>query len=89
GRVEDIVAAAEAGDAGFPAGAAGKVRAARDYLAVAPAAVRGRLDVPLDVIDDGLYTEPRDPARLAELAADLGLANSVGRVQKAIAAALA
>ena len=36
GTIEDIVAAADSGDDGFPAGAAGKVRAARDYLAVAP-----------------------------------------------------
>jgi 5'-3' exonuclease len=85
GPIEKIVTAAEAGDDGFPAGAAGKVRAAGDYLAVAPAAVRGRLDVPLDVIDDRLYAEPRDADRLDELAADLGIRNSVDRLQKAIA----
>ena len=72
GAVEEIVAAAQAGDDGFPAGSAGKVRAAHDYLAVAPAAVRGRIDVPLDVIDDRLYPEPRDAGRLDELAGDAG-----------------
>jgi 5'-3' exonuclease len=88
GSTEDIVAAALSGDDGFPAGAAGKVRAAQDYLAVAPGAVRGRLDVPLDVIDDALYLEPRDPARLDELADTLGVDSSVQRMRKAIATAL-
>lgn len=88
GRIEDIVAAAAEGDHGFPAGAAGKVRAARDYLAVAPAAVRGRLDVPLDEIDDALPSTPRDPDRLAELAGNLGVSSSVVRLQKAITTAL-
>jgi 5''-3'' exonuclease (including N-terminal domain of PolI) len=85
GRIEDILAAAQDGDDGFPAGAAGKVRAAADYLAVAPAAVRGRIDVPLDVIDDRLYEEPRDAARLAALAAEFGVESSIGRLQKSIA----
>ena len=88
GSTENIVAAALSGDDGFPAGAAGKVRAAQDYLAVAPGAVRGRLDVPLDVIDDALYLEPRDPARLDELAGALGVDSSVQRMRKAIATAL-
>ena len=85
GSIEQIMAAAETGDDGFPAGAAGRVRAAKDYLAVAPAAVRGRLDVPLDVIDDALYPEPRDADELAELAGSLGVTSSVERLQKAIA----
>ncbi len=89
GAIEAIVAAADAGDEGFPAGAAGKVRAAREYLAVAPAAVRGRVDVPLDDLDDALPSVSRDPARLAELTEALGIANSVRRLQAAIAAARA
>jgi 5'-3' exonuclease len=88
GSIEAMLEAAATGDDGFPAGAAGKVRAAKDYLAVAPAAVRGRLDVPLDVIDDALYVEPRDAVRLDELAAELGIASSVERMKKAIAAAV-
>jgi 5'-3' exonuclease len=89
GSTEAIIEAAAAGDDGFPAGAAGKVRAATEYLAVAPQAVRGRLDVPLDVIDDALYPEPRDGDRLDELAAELGIRSSVDRLQKAIGKALA
>lgn len=88
GRIEDIVAAAGSGDDGFPAGAAGKVRTALDYLAVAPAAVRSRLDVPVDEVADDLPAEPRDAGRLAELAAELGVENSVERMRKAIAKAI-
>ncbi|HET6876785.1 MAG TPA: 5'-3' exonuclease [Jatrophihabitans sp.] len=88
GSIEQIVAAAVSGDDGFPAGAAGRIRAARDYLAVAPAAVRGRVDAPVPDVDDALPTEPRDPQRLAELAAELGVARSVERLTKAVAAAL-
>ena len=50
--------------------------AALDYLAVAPDAVRGRTDVPLDVIDDTLPAAPADPDRLADLAAELGIARA-------------
>jgi len=88
GSVEQIVEAAHSGDDGFPAGAAGKIRAAVDYLAAAPGAVRGRLDVPLDVIDDKLYPEPKDADQLAELAAVLGVESSVQRMQTAIRKAL-
>ena len=87
GSVEEIVAAAQAGDDGFPAGSAGKIRAAGEYLALAPAAVRGRTDAPLDEIDDRLYPEPRDAARLDELAAELGIGSAVDRLAKAVAAA--
>ena len=64
------------------------MRAAKDYLAVAPAAVRGRLDVPLDVIDDALYPEPRDAGELDQLAGALGIRSSVDRLQQAIVKAL-
>jgi len=88
GPVEEIVTAAESGDAGFPAGAANKIRAARAYLLAAPAAVRGRTDVPLDEFDDDLPREPRDATRLAELAAAYGVQGSVERMRKAITTAL-
>jgi len=89
GAIESIVAAAETGDAGFPVGARTKVLAARSYLMVAPAAVRGRTDVPLPPIDDALPAQAADAAGLAELAGLLGIENSVSRVQAAIATALA
>lgn len=90
GAIEAIVAAAETGDTGFPIGSRTKVLAARDYLTVAPAAVRGRTDVPIpDDLDDALPAEATDPGGLAELAALLGIENSVTRLQKAVAKALA
>jgi 5'-3' exonuclease len=87
GAIEDIVAAALTGDTGFPAGSAAKVRACVDYLAAAPAAVRGRLDVELDDIDDAIHAQPRDPDRLAALAVELGIESSVRRMSAAMAAA--
>jgi 5'-3' exonuclease len=89
GAVEDIVSAADSSDDGFPAGAAGRVRAARDYLAVAPAAVRGRTDAPVPEVEDALRIEPADPAALARLVEQLGIGSSVERVQRAVVAALA
>jgi 5'-3' exonuclease len=87
GSVEDIVSAAESGADGFPAGARTRVLAARDYLAKAPAAVRGRLDVPVPVIDDLLRPEPVDEERLTELASELAIEAPVARLRAAIAAA--
>jgi len=84
GTVEQIVAAAESGADGFPAGARNKILAARDYLAVAPGAVRGRTDVPLPEVDGTLPSDVANPGRLAELVAELGIAASVGRIQKAL-----
>jgi len=89
GPIESIVAAAEAGAGGFPAGAAGKVLTAREYLAVAPAAVRGRTDVPIPPLADALPARAAEPDELAELVGLLGIASSVSRVQSAVAAALA
>jgi 5'-3' exonuclease len=89
GAIEDIIVAADSGDDGFPAGAAGRVRAARDYLAVAPAAVRGRTDAPVAEVDDALRLEPADPAGLARLVEQLGIGSSVERVQRSVAAAVA
>jgi 5'-3' exonuclease len=88
GSVEEIVAAAAAGSNGFPAGAVNKVLAARDYLAVAPDAVRGRIDVELPVLDDALPSAPADPERLVDLTEELGIESSVNRLLVAIAAAL-
>lgn len=88
GAIEDIVAAAEQGSAGFPSGAANKVLAARDYLAVAPDAVRGRVDVDVAELADALPADPADPERLVDLAEELGITSSVNRVLVAIRAAL-
>jgi 5'-3' exonuclease len=88
GTVEDIVAAAHAGADGFPAGAASKVLAARDYLTAAVQVVRGRIDVPLEAVEGLLPAEPADPARVVELADEYGLDSSINRVLAAIRSAL-
>lgn len=89
GPIEAILAAAGTADDGFPAGARAKVLAARDYLAVAPAAVRGRTDVPIPALDDALPVRAEEADLLAELVDLLDIGASVRRVQVAIAAALA
>jgi 5'-3' exonuclease len=88
GAVEDIVAAAEQGSAGFPSGAANKVLAARDYLAAAPGAVRGRVDADVAVPDDALPATPADPERLVELAEELGIESTINRLLVAISNSL-
>jgi 5'-3' exonuclease len=88
GAVEDIVAAAESGSGGFPSGAANKVLAARDYLRVAPDAVRGRTDAKIPKLDDALPGEPADPERLVELCEELGIDSSMNRLLVAIRSAL-
>lgn len=88
GSVEDIIAAAEHGSDGFPSGAANKILAAREYLAVAPAAVRGRTDADVPEIDGALPAEPADPERLVELCEELGIDSSANRLLVAIKAAL-
>jgi 5'-3' exonuclease len=86
GAVEQIVAAAEAGETGFPAGSAAKIMAARDYLAAAPHAVRGRTDIPLPSLDDRIPAQPHDPGRLVELADQYGLDSSINRLLLGMAA---
>jgi 5'-3' exonuclease len=89
GTIEEILAAAAVTGDGFPAGAANRVLAARDYLAIAPTAVRPRTDVPIDPLDDRLPGEAADPDRLAALVEELGIRSSVQRIQAAIALAAA
>jgi 5'-3' exonuclease len=88
GSVEQILHAASLGDDGFPAGARAKIVAAAGYLAVAPGAVRSRIDVPLPVLDDALSLTAAQPDRLAALSEEFGIASSVGRIQRAIAKTL-
>jgi 5'-3' exonuclease len=88
GAIEQIVAAARSGDDGFPAGAAAKIRAAGEYLGVAPAVVRGRADAPVGEVADELPATPADAGALVELADRYGVEPSINRVLNAIARAL-
>jgi 5'-3' exonuclease len=85
GPIESIVAAAAAGSDGFPAGAAAKVLAARDYLAAVTGVVRGQAELPIAAVADELPTAPADPARLVELADRYGLDAPINRMLAALA----
>lgn len=84
GAVEDIVAAAQSGDDGFPSGARARILAAADYLPAAAAVVRVRTDVALPELDDALPTAVADPARLVELSDGFGLSSAVNRLLTAL-----
>jgi len=86
GSLDGLVAALDAGDTGFPAGARTKLVAARDYLAAAPAVARVRTDVPVTELDDRLPTEPADPDRLVRLGEQWNLDSPLNRLLSALAA---
>ncbi|EFC84781.1 5'-3' exonuclease [Parafrankia sp. EUN1f] len=87
GSLSAALAALDAGVVeGFPARAAARLQAARDYLAAAVEVVAVVRDVPLGAVSGVLPTAPVDPVALAELTARYGLAGSVGRLTAALAA---
>ena len=73
GSLAGLLAALEAGDPGITATQAARLRAAADYLAVAPRVVRVVRDLPLDDIDDALPRTPADPDALVALAERWGI----------------
>jgi 5'-3' exonuclease len=85
GPIEAIVDAAAAGADGFPAGAAAKVLAARDYLTAVTGVVRGQAELPIPAVADALPTEPADPSRLVELADRYALDAPINRMLTALA----
>jgi 5'-3' exonuclease len=85
GPIESIIDAAVAGADGFPAGAAAKVLAARDYLTAAAGVVRGQAELAIAPVTDALPTEPADPQRLVELADRYGLDGPINRMLAALA----
>jgi len=84
-RYATVSTALAALDRGEDVPFAGKLAAARDYLAVAPAVVRVAADVPLPAYDDTLPRAPRDPARVVELADRWGLDSALNRLFAALA----
>ncbi len=85
GPIEAIVAAAESGDPTMSAPVRAKILAAADYLAVAPAVVRGRTDVELAELETSIPAAPADPELLAAIGERFGVTSSVGRLTKALA----
>jgi 5'-3' exonuclease len=89
GTTEEIVArlAEDQPDDGFPAGARAKLRAALDYLAVAPAVVRVVLDVDLAPVTADLPAVPVNPDGLVALSNRYGLDGPLNRLLAALASA--
>lgn len=85
GRVEAILQALDGGNEdGFPAGSRGKLQAARDYLAVAPAVTRTVRDLPIPELADALPRTPVDPEALVALVDRWGLDSPTERLLAAL-----
>ncbi|NYD59036.1 5'-3' exonuclease [Nocardioides marinisabuli] len=85
GDMAGIIAAAEDPDSGMGPGPRAKIKAAVDYLAVAPEVVAVRRTLDLDRTGFALPRSPADPDRLAELAARWGLESPVERLNAVLA----
>jgi 5'-3' exonuclease len=83
GRIEEILEAARSSVLG--GSVRSKILQAADYLAVAPAVVRGRTDVEIPSLVTAIPATPADPEMLSALAETFGLESAVGRLTKAIA----
>lgn len=87
GSVEGLLAAVDDPASAMAGGPRSKLRAARDYLEVAPAVVRVATDADVHTAaDDALPAEPVDPDALAELAQRWGLESPIERMRAALAA---
>jgi len=83
GRIEEILAAAQSG--ALSGTVRSKILQAADYLAVAPAVVRGRTDVEIPSVQSAIPATPADPEMLAALAELFNLESPVDRLTKALA----
>jgi 5'-3' exonuclease len=84
GRIEDIVAAAQSGEQ-MGGSVRSKILASLDYLAVAPAVVRGRTDVPVDELQTAIPAAPVDPEMLAALGEKFGIESAMQRLTTTLA----
>jgi 5'-3' exonuclease len=84
GDLDGVVAAAHDPDSDLGPGPRGKIKAAADYLAVAPTVVAVARDIDLDRADLSLPRTPRDPERLLELARRYNLEGPVQRLVEAL-----
>ncbi len=80
GDIDGIVAAALDPDSDLGPGPRGKIKAALDYLEVAPTVVAVAREIDLDRSDLALPRTPRDATRVAELAATWGLESPTERL---------
>ena len=63
-----------------------KVLAAADYLAVAPAVVRGRTDADIHELQTAIPAQPADPEMLEALGQKFGIESAMARLRTALAA---
>ncbi len=86
GDIPGIVAAAQDLGADMGPGPRGKVKAALDYLEVAPKVVAVTRDIDLGEPDTTLPRTPQDPEMLTALSAEFGLDSAVQRLVETLAA---
>ncbi|HET9256047.1 MAG TPA: 5'-3' exonuclease, partial [Pseudonocardiaceae bacterium] len=87
GSLEGLLAALDDPGSALASGVRAKLRAARDYLELAPAVVRVATGAPVRLDrGDVLPSAPADPARLTELRRGWGLGAAVDRLVTALAA---
>ena len=85
GDMPGILAAADDPDSDLGPNPRSKIRAAADYLAVAPRVVAVARELETDPHDATLPREPRDPELLAALAAEFNLGGPVDRLVETLA----
>ncbi|MEB3021929.1 5'-3' exonuclease [[Mycobacterium] crassicus] len=86
GSLAAVLDAAADPDSAMAKGVRGKLRAAQDYIAAAGPVVRVATDAPvtLSTPSDILPRAAADPARVAELANQLGVSSSMARLERAL-----
>ena len=86
GSLDSIMAAAHDPQSALPKAFRAKILAAVDYICAAGPVVRVARDTPVQLsgADDRLPLVAADPARVAQLAQDLGISSSIARLQKAL-----
>lgn len=87
GDLDGIVAASLDPEADMGPGPRGKIKAAADYLRVAPQVVAVARDLDLGGADTALPREPRDLARVAELGQRYGIESPVQRLTEVLCSA--
>ncbi|TDZ81951.1 DNA polymerase I [Mycobacteroides salmoniphilum] len=86
GSLTGILAAVDDPESGLAKAVRAKLLAATDYIAAAEPVVRVAVDAPvtIDRSSDALPLAARDPQRVAELGAELGIGSAIARLQKAL-----
>ena len=87
GDMDGIVAASLDPDSDLAPGPRAKIKAAADYLEVAPTVVAVALDLDLGSPDTRIPTQPRDLAKVADLGTRFGLESPVQRLTDVLCSA--